>query len=113
MAFLEFAHILCKTTKPKIVLTDNKWVPRFLQTKTIQPALWNVYDCLLQFNFKIPHIAVSINTTADFLFRLDLKITEKIRLEIREDIQRTHFEVKTPSSDVAHEKKALLHPDKQ
>ena len=30
MAFLEFAHILWETTKPTIVLTDNKSVTRFL-----------------------------------------------------------------------------------
>ena len=33
MALLEFAHILWETTKPTIVLTDNKSVTRFFQTK--------------------------------------------------------------------------------
>ena len=33
MAFLEFAHILWEATKPTIVLTDNKSVSRFFQTK--------------------------------------------------------------------------------
>ena len=36
MAFLEFAHILWEATKPAIVLTDNKSVTRFLQTKHSQ-----------------------------------------------------------------------------
>ena len=39
MAILEFAHILWEATKPKIVLTDNKSVTRFFQTKAIPPAL--------------------------------------------------------------------------
>ena len=103
MAFLEFAHLLWEATKPTIVLTDNKSVTRFFQTKAIPPALWNACDYVLQFNFKIAHIAGSVNTAADFLSRLELKVTEKIRLKIREDIQTTPIEVTTSSSDVADE----------
>ena len=107
MAFLEFAHILWKATKPTIVLTDNKSVTRFFQTKAIPSALWNACDYVLQFNFNIAHIAGSVNTAADFLPRLELKVTEKIRLKIREDIQTTPIEVTTPSSDVADEEQFL------
>ena len=103
MAFLEFAHLLWEATKPTIVLTDNKSVTRFFQTKDIPPALWNACDYVLQFNFKIAQIAGSVNTAADFLSRLELKVTEKIRLEIREDIHTTPTEVTTSSSDVADE----------
>ena len=103
MAFLEFAHILWEATKPRIVLTDNKSVTCFFQTKAIPPALWNACDYVLQFNFKIAHIAGSFNNAADFLSRLELKVTEKIRLKIREDIHPTPIEVTTSSSDVADE----------
>ena len=103
MAFLEFAHILWEATKPAIVLTDNKSVTRFFQTKAIPPALWNACDYVLQFNFKIAHISGSVNTPADFLSRLELKVTEEIGLKIREDIQTTPIEVTTSSSDVADE----------
>ena len=103
MAFLEFAHILWETPKPTIVLTDNKSVTRFFQTKAIPPSLWNACDYVLQLNFKIAHIAFSVNTAADFLSRLDLKVTEKIHLKIREDVQTTPIEVSTTSSDVADE----------
>ena len=58
---------------------------------------------MLQFNFKIAHVAGSVNTAADFLSRFELKVTEKIRLEIREDIHTTPIEVTTSSSDVADE----------
>ena len=88
-AFLEFAHILWETPKPTIVLTDNKSVIRFFQTKAIPPSLWNACDYVLQFNFKIAHIAGSVNTADDFLSRLELKVTEKIHLKIREDVQTT------------------------
>ena len=67
MEFLKFAHILWETTKPTIVLTDNKSVTRFFQTKAIPPSLWNACDYVLQFNFKIAHIAGSVNTAANFL----------------------------------------------
>ena len=114
MAFLEFAHILWETSKPTIVLTDNKSVTRFFQTKAIPPSLWNACDYMLQFNFKIAHIAGSINTAADFLARLELKVTEKIHLKIREDVQTTPIEVSTSSSDVADEEQFFFtQPDDQ
>ena len=61
----------------------------FFQTKAIPPALWNACDYVLHCNFKIADIAGSVNTAAHFLSRLELKVTEKIRLTIREDFQ-TH-----------------------
>ena len=114
MAFLEFAHILWETTKPTIVLTDNKSVTRFFQIKAIPPSLWNACDYVLQFNFRIAHIAASVNTAADFFSRLELKVTEKIRLKIREDVQITPIEVTTSSSDVADEEQFFFtHTDNQ
>ena len=56
---------------------------------------------MLQFNFKVEHIAGPVNTAADFLSRLELKVTDKIRLKIREDTQTTRIDVTTSSSDVA------------
>ena len=113
MAFLEFAHILWEATQPKIVLTHNKSVTSFFQTKAIPPALLNACDYVLQFNFRIAHIAGSVKTTAGFLSRLQLKVTEKIRLKIREDIQTTSIEVTTSSSDVADEEQILFHISRQ
>ena len=58
---------------------------------------------ILQFNFKIVHIAASVNTAADFLYILDFIVTEKLRLKIREDIQTTPTEVTISFSDVTDE----------
>ena len=69
----------------------------------IPASLWNACDYVLQFNFQIAHIAGSVNTAADFLSRLELKVTEKIHLKIQEDVQTTPIEVSTSSSDVADE----------
>ena len=102
MAFLEIAHILWETTKPTIVLTDNKSVTRILQTKAIPPSLCNACDYVLQFNFKKAHIAGSVNTAADLFSRLELKVTERFRLKITKDVQTTPIEVTTTSSDVAN-----------
>ena len=66
-------------------------------------ALWNACQYVLKHNFEIADIAGSVNTAADFFSRLELKVTEKIRLKIREDIQTTPVEVTTSSSDVADE----------
>ena len=113
-AFPEFGHILWETSKPTIVLTDNKSVTRFFQTKAIPPSLWNACDYVLQFNFKIAHIAGSVNTAADFLSRSELKVTGKIHLKIREDVQTTPIEVSTSSSDVADEEQFFFtQPDSQ
>ena len=43
-----------------------------------------------------------INTEADFLIKLELKVTKQIQLKIPEDIQKTNIEV-TTSSDVPDE----------
>ena len=58
---------------------------------------------MLQFNLNIAHLAGSANTAADLLSRLEPKVTEKIRLKIREDILTTPIEVTTSSSDVVDE----------
>ena len=103
VAFHEFAHILWEASKPTIVLTDNKWVTQIFQIKAIPPSLWNACNFVLQFSFDIAHIAGSDNTTAEFLSRLELKVTGKIPLKIREDVETKPIEVTRPSSDVADE----------
>ena len=108
ITFLEFAHFLLETTKATIVLTDNKSVTRFFQTKAVAPALRNACDYVLQYNSKIAQIAGSVNSAADFLSILELKVTEKIRLKIRGDIQTSPIEVTTSSSDVADQEQFLF-----
>ena len=108
MAFLVFAHILLETAKPTIVLTANKSVTRFFQTKAFPHALWSACGYVLQINFKIAHINGSVNTAADILSKLELKNTEKMRVEIREDTQTTPIEVTTSSSDVADEEQFFV-----
>ena len=104
MAVLEFMHILWKASKSTIVLMHNKSVTRFFQTKAIPPSLWSACNYVLQFIFKIAHSVGSFNIAANFLSRLELKVTEKIRLKVWEDVHTTPIEVTTSSSDAADEK---------
>ena len=108
MASLEFAHFLSEASKPTNFLTDNKSFTTFFQTKAIPPSLWNAGNYVLQFNFKVAHIADSVNLAADFLSRLELKVTEKIHLKMPEDLQTTPLEVTTSSPDVADEELFLF-----
>ena len=66
---------------------------------------------MLQFNFKTAHNAGAVNTAADFLSKLELKVIEKIRLEIREDIQTTPIDVTTSSTEVADEEQFFFTQD--
>ena len=108
MAISELAHILKEVAKTTIVLTDNKSFIRFFQMKTILPALWNSSDNALQFNFKTAKIAGSVNTLAEFTSRPELKVSQKVRLKIREDTQTTPLEVTTSTLDVADEEQLPL-----
>ena len=103
MAFHEFAHILWQATKSTIVLTDYNALTRFFRTKGFPPALWNACDYVLQFSFKLADATGSVNTAAEFLSRLELKVKEKLRLKTREGIQTVALQVTTSSSDVAAE----------
>ena len=103
-AFLEYSHILWETTLPTLVLTDNRSVTRFFQTKTTPLALWNACDYVLQIKFRIVHVAGSQNTAADFLSRLELTPKEKVQLKLRDDIITAPIEVNLQSTDVADEK---------
>ena len=110
-AFLEYSHILRETTLPTLVMTDNRSVTMFFQTKAIPPTLWNACDYVLQFNFMITHVAGTLNTAADFLSRLELTPKAKIGLTIREDIQTLPIQINMQSTNVAEEEKQFFLPD--
>ena len=110
-AFLEYSHILWETTLPTLVMTDNRSVTRFFQTKAIPPTLWNACDYVLQFNFHIMHVAGTQNTAADFLSRIELTPKERVELKTREDITIRPIQVNLQSTDVADEEQIFFLPD--
>ena len=103
IAFFELAQIFWEATTSRIVLTDNKSVKFFFQTEAIPLASWNACEYVLQSKFKLAHIADSVKTAADFLSRVQFKVTQKVRLKIREDIQTTPLETTTAFSEVVDE----------
>ena len=111
-AFLEYSHILWETTLPTLVMTVNRSVTRFFQTKAIPPRLWNACDYVLHINFHIMHVAGTQNTAADFLSRIDLNPKERVELKIREDITVRPIQVNLQSTDVADEEQFFFLPDK-
>ena len=102
-----------KKTIPTLVLTDNRSVTRFFQTKTTPTALWNACEYVLQFEFRIMHVAGSQNTATDFLSRLELTAKEKVQLKLKDDILTSPIEVHLQSSDVADEEQLFLLPDEE
>ena len=97
-AFKEFGHIFWGAPKPVIILTDNKAVTQFFQTKIIPPALWNACDYVIQFNFVIAHIPGAQNTAADYLSRL-------------EDVQTLPIEINVQSAGVSQEEQIFYTND--
>ena len=89
------------SNKATTVLQKTNLSNVFFQTKAIPLALLNACDYVLHFNFKIANIAGSVNNAPASLTRLELTVTQKIRLKIGEDIKTKPIEVTTSSSDVA------------
>ena len=107
-AFPEFGHLMWGSTFPVNVFTDNRAVTRFFQTKIIPPALWNACDYVLQYNFVIAHVAGAMNTAADFLSRTEINPTEKLEMNLRNDIQTKAIEVNIQSSGIAEEEQLYV-----
>ena len=56
-----FANIICGCKKLILILTDNRSVNRFFQTKIIPPTLWNALDHVLSFDIILGHIPGKAN----------------------------------------------------
>ena len=107
-AFKEFGHIFWGTPQPVIILTDNKSVTRFFQTKIIPPPLWNACDFVIQFNFVIAHIPGKNNRAADYLSRMEMDTSEKLVLKIRENVETRPIEVNVQSAGVSEEEQVFF-----
>ena len=85
-AFDTFAHILWGSTKPVLVLTDNRSLTRFFQAKTIPSSLWTCVDHVLNFNFVLGHIPGKANAAADYLSRIHVHPHTKLELRFNSQI---------------------------
>ena len=102
-AFDEFAHIFWGVKKPTIVMTDNKALTRFFQSKRIPPKLWNYCDQALQFDFVLAHVPGVENPAADYLSGIDINPADRIHLKLLDEIPVFQVEIdlasKTPKQD--------------
>ena len=94
--------------KPITILTDNKSVTTFFQTKIIPPALWYACDYVIQFTFVIAHIPGKNNTAADYLSRIEMDPKEKVIPKILEDIETKLIEVNIQSTGVAEQEQVFF-----
>ena len=74
----------------------------------IPPALWTACDYVLQYNFVIAHVAGSMNTAADFLYRTEVDPTEKPEMTIRNDIHTEAIDVNCQSSDIVKKNRSMF-----
>ena len=110
-AFKEFGHNFWGALKPVNILTDNKSVTHFFQTKIVSPALWNACDYVIQINFVIAHIPGAQNTAADYLSRLEAYPKDKLVMKIREDEQTVRIEINVQSAGVSQEDQVFFTND--
>ena len=52
-----------------------------------------------------------MNTAADFLSQTEINPTEKLEMNLRNDIQTKAIEVNIQSSGIAEEEQIYVHPD--
>ena len=113
LAFNEFEHIFWGAIKPVIIMTDNKSVTRFFQSKMIPPPSWNACDFVLQSNFTIAQSPWKRNTAVDVLFRLQMDPNEKIILKIRGVNPTEPIEVNVESTGIAQGEQVSFDPTDQ
>ena len=97
-----FAHYLWCSSHPIMVLTDNKSLTQFFQSKTIPPTLWNFLDRVLSFNLVIAHIPGRANYAADFLSRMQTDRSAKMSLKLTDKIpiKEVHIDTTAQIPDV-------------
>ena len=98
-----FAHFLWGASKQILVLTDNRSLTQFFQSKSIHPSLWNCLDRVLSFNTLIAHIPGKANSAADFLSRMqtDPSLSLSIKLTDRVPIREIEVETEANTPDVS------------
>ena len=110
-AFNECGHLIWGSVFPVIGFTDNRSVTHFFQLKVKPPPLWNDSDSVLQYNFVIAHLAGAMNTAADFLSRAEVNPTEKLEMNIRNDVITKAIEVSIKTTRVAEEELLYILPE--
>ena len=88
-----FSHFIWGAEKPVIILTDNKSLTSFFQSKSLHPALWNFMDRVIAYNIVLAHIPGHANAAADFLLRMQTDPTQSLELQLHEPIPMKEIEI--------------------
>ena len=98
-----FSHFIWGATKPVLILTDNRSLTQFFQSKTIHPSLWNCLDRVLSFNILLAHIPGKANSAADFLSRMQTDPSLSIQIKLADHVPIREIEIETAAKtpDVA------------
>ena len=98
-AFEAFEHYFWGvTSKPIIVLTDNKSVSRYFQAKRLPTNIWNAVDYVLSFHFMLDHIPGKANAAADYLSRIHVNPGTKFELKIDTKVPITNIDIQVLSN---------------
>ena len=102
-ALEHFSHFFCGATTPVLVLTDNRSLKQFFQSKTIHPSLWNCLDRVLSFNIFLAHIPGKAISAADFLSRMQTDPSLSIQIKLTDNVPIREIEIETAAKtpDVA------------
>ena len=103
-----FSHYIWGSSKQVIILTDNKSLTQFIQSKVIPPSLWNSLDRILAFNIVIAHIPGRANYAADFLSSMENDKTATMSLKITDRIPVKEIEIDTEAQNPDVELNVLL-----
>ena len=86
---------------------------RLFQTKTTPPALLTACDYVLQFKFRMMHVACSQNTASVFLSRLEVTPKKIVQLKLRDDILTSPIDVNLQPSDAEGEEQLFFLPNEE
>ena len=99
-----FSHFIWGAGKPVFILTDNKSLTSFFQSKSLHPALWNFMDRVIAYNIVLAHIPGRANAAADFLSTMQTDPTHSLELQLHESIPMKEIEIdmkaKTPDASM-------------
>ena len=94
-----FSHYIWGSSKQVIILTDNKSLTQFFQSKVIPPSLWNCLDRILAFNIVIAQIPGRANYAADFLSRMENDKTATMSLKLTDRIPVREIKIATEAQN--------------
>ena len=99
-----FSLFIWGAEKPVIVLTDNKSLTNFFQSKLLHPALWTFMDRVIAYNNVLPHIPGRAKAAADFLSNMQTDPSQTLELQLLDSIPMKQVAIdmkaKTPDASM-------------